>query len=53
MRGIAVGAADFEALDFELAVELHDGVEDSLHDMGVDQVPLGLDNFSNGHLLTG
>ena len=39
---VAVGAADAELLHLETAVELDHGVEDLLHDVGVDQVALGL-----------
>ena len=39
---LAVGAADAKLLHFEAAAELDDGVEDLLHDVGIDEVPLGL-----------
>ena len=36
VRRIAVRASDFEAFDFELALEFNDGVEDSLHQVRID-----------------
>ena len=40
---VAIGAPDAELLHLEAAAELDHGVEDLLHDMGVDQVALSLD----------
>ena len=45
---IRVGLADVEALDFEAAVVFNDRIEDLLHDMGVNQVALGLDDLLEG-----
>ena len=42
---LAVGAADAELLHFEAAVVFDHRVEDVLHDVGIDQVALGLDDF--------
>ena len=46
-RRVGIGAADAELLHLEAAVEFHDRVEDLLHDMRVDQVPFGFDNFAH------
>ena len=46
--GLAVGAADAELLHFEAALVLDDRVEDLLHDVRVDQVAFGLDDFAQG-----
>ena len=35
-------------LYFEAALKLDDGVEDALHDVGVDEVAVGFDNFRRG-----
>src|ERR1700690_2081899 len=45
----AIGASDAELLDFEAAVEFDDLIEDELHDMGVDEMSLGLHDFLKGH----
>jgi hypothetical protein len=39
-----------EVLDFKTAVELNDGVEDLLHDVGVDEVTFRFDDFLEGGL---
>ena len=52
IRRIAVGAADAELLDFETAVRFDHLVEDLLHDVGIDQVAFGLDNFFKWHETT-
>ena len=47
---VAVGAADAKLLDFEAAAEFDHRVEDLLHDVRVDQMALGFDNFWNRKL---
>ena len=46
---LAVGAADAELFDFESAVGFDDLVEDLFHEVGIDEVAFGLDNFFKGH----
>ena len=36
MGGVGVGTSDLENLNFEASLEFDDGVEDALHDVGVD-----------------
>ena len=42
---VAVGAADRELLHFKAAAEFDNRVEDPLHEVRIDQVALGLDDF--------
>ena len=49
---LAVGAADAELLHFKTAVRFDDLVEDLLHDVGIDQVAFGLDDFLKWHETT-
>ena len=49
---IAVGAADAELFHFETAVRFDHLVEDLLHDVGIDQVAFGLDDFFKWHETT-
>ena len=42
---VAIGAADAELFDFEAAVVFDHLVEDLLHEVGIDQVAFGLDDF--------
>jgi hypothetical protein len=49
-RGVAVGAPDRKVLDFEAAAKFDNGVEDALHDVRVDEMTLGLDDFRDGEL---
>ena len=49
IRRFAIGAPDAKLLDFEPAAELDHLIEDLLHDVGIDQVALGLDNFLKLH----
>jgi hypothetical protein len=44
-RRVGVGATDVEVLYFKTAVELNDGVEDLLHDVGVDEMAFCFDDF--------
>src|SRR5580658_6259154 len=52
VRGIAVGAADTELLHFEAAARFDHFVEDLLHDVRIDQVAFGLDDFFKWHETT-
>jgi hypothetical protein len=45
MGCLGVGAADAELFDLETPVAFDHGVEDALHQMGVNEVALGFDNF--------
>jgi hypothetical protein len=51
-RRLAVGAADTELLHFETAVGFDHLVEDLLHDVRIDQVAFGLDDFLKWHETT-
>ena len=42
---LGVGAADAELFDFKPAVVFDHRVEDLLHDVRIDQVALGFDDF--------
>ena len=46
---IAVGAADMEMLHLEAAFVLNNGVEDLLHDVGVNQVAFRFHHLLEGH----
>ena len=48
MRRLKICASDLEFLDFESALVFDHGIENTLHDVRVDQVSLGLDNFLHG-----
>ena len=45
VRVLGVGAADLELLDFKAAVVFDYGVEDSLHQVRIDQMAFGLNDF--------
>ena len=47
-RRLVVGAADPELEDVERRVVAHNGVEHRVHELRVDQVTLGLDDFCDG-----
>ncbi len=42
---LGVGAADGKPLDFKTAVEFDHGIEDLLHQVRIDQVAFGFDDF--------
>ena len=46
---LAVGPPDTELIHLEAAVELDDLIEDALHQVRIDQVAFGLDNFLHCH----
>ena len=48
-RRIAVGASDTELLNFKTAARFDHLVEDLLHDVRIDQVAFGLDDFLKWH----
>jgi hypothetical protein len=52
VRRVTVRAADAELLHFETAARFDYLVEDLLHDVGIDQVAFGLDDFFKWHETT-
>ena len=51
LGGIAIGAAYRELLDFEPASGFDNRIEDLLHDVGINEMALGFDDFGNGRPL--
>jgi hypothetical protein len=49
VRGFTVRSAHTKLFHFESAAEFDYLIEDLLHDVGIDQVALGLDNFLKLH----
>ena len=48
---VAVGTANRELLHLEAAAIFDNCVEDPLHDVRIDQVPLRFHNFGNGKIV--